>query len=208
MHIIRKITLITLCLLLGMAGNAGLAMARNTQGNYLTVTLEVDRYGEMPQDVSFVVRNLDKETVAGILKVGADGRCYYGDKPYIDRLEPGRYSVSLMEPNQLYEFDWLTQEVILHDDAELLPQLARPDISDVGPVQIDCAFVHIVESQKQAHDGRLAGTGRTEDADGLSRLQSEADMADIVTDLQVGEGNIAELDRILRIPVRIISGFP
>lgn len=128
MHIIRKITLITLCLLLGMAGNAGLAMARNTQGNYLTVTVEVDGFGEMPQDVSFVVRNLDKETVAGILKVGADGRCYYGDKPYIDHLEPGRYSVSLMEPNRLYEFDRLTQEVILHDMTVL------PETIEVGMI--------------------------------------------------------------------------
>ena len=128
MHLIRKITLITLCLVLGLAGNAGLAMARNTQGNYLTVTVEVEGYGEMPQDVSFVVRNLDKETVAGVLKVGADGRCYYGDKPYIDHLEPGRYSISLMEPNRLYEFDRPSQEVVLHDMTVL------PETIEVGMI--------------------------------------------------------------------------
>ena len=121
MKIIRKTALITLCILLGIAGNAGVTKARNTQGNYLTVTVEVDGFGEMPQDASFVVRNLDKETVEGVFRIHADGRGYYLDKPFIDHLDPGRYSISLTAPNRLYEFDRLTQEVVL-DDMTVLPE--------------------------------------------------------------------------------------
>ena len=60
------------------------------------------------------------------------------------------------------------QEGILHDDAKLATQPVTVHVADIEAVDQDASRLRFVEPGQEANQGGLAGTRRTDDADGLA----------------------------------------
>ncbi len=73
------------------------------------------------------------------------------------------------------------------------------ELADVLAVHEDTAAVEFVEPHDEVHEGRLAGAGRPDDRDRLTRFDPERQIADERTLGRVGEGDVVEHDRAVAV---------
>ena len=93
------------------------------------------------------------------------------------------------------------QERILQYDAEAAAQVGEIHFPDIDAVDAYRAFLHIIETQQQRNESRLAGTGVADDGHGFSGLDGEGHIAQN----PVGSWRIATFWRRNR---RALIGFP
>ncbi len=86
------------------------------------------------------------------------------------------------------------QDGVLEHDCVLVAQVGQPIISEIDAVEEDRAGGGVVEAHQQAHEGRLACTGRAADAYGRPRLYLEVHAVEHDVAPVIGEVDIAEDD--------------
>ena len=128
MQLFRKTTLIILSAVFCLSMGFSMVSALDTHGNYLTLKVAVNGRGGLPENTVFTVINRDTDTPVGLLEVRSDGIGYCNNQPFIDGLKPGRYIITLNDPNDLYEYDKLSREVTLEDKTVL------PETIEVGMI--------------------------------------------------------------------------
>ncbi len=82
---------------------------------------------------------------------------------------------------------------ILGDHADLLAQAFLRDVGNVLVVDQDAAAFQVVQAQQYVDQGRLAGTGRTHQADLLARLHHQVEACDHAALLAVVEVDALEV---------------
>ena len=87
------------------------------------------------------------------------------------------------------------QEQVLRHVADIAPEIDRVDLSNVGPVDHDCAFGRRIEADHHLGDRRLARPDTTDEADRLARADLEADASeDLDVLVRIGEADVFEAD--------------
>src|SRR5215467_6757817 len=84
---------------------------------------------------------------------------------------------------------------ILKHHAEILAELLQIEISNIGSTDSNCPSLHFVKTQEQARECSLPCPGMPDDGDRLTRLNSEADVAEHPIVIFIGEPNPLEFDR-------------
>ena len=79
---------------------------------------------------------------------------------------------------------------LLRDDGDLIPQIARVDVADVGAADGDFSLLRIVEAQEEVRDGRLSRAAAADERDERAGLHGEAEV------VQHGLFAVAEFDVI------------
>src|SRR5262249_3317540 len=86
------------------------------------------------------------------------------------------------------------QRSLLRDHRDRLAQAFLGDAGDVLPVDQDAPALRIVEALQQREKRRLAGAGRTDDADVLARLQAQVEILEDRVAVGILEAYVGELD--------------
>ena len=86
----------------------------------------------------------------------------------------------------------LEQPGVLQHHADPRPQVVPRHVGDVDAVQGDPAGVQLVEPHDEVHQRRLARPGRTDDGDGLARLDAQVEALDERLVGRVGERHVLE----------------
>ena len=97
---------------------------------------------------------------------------------------------------------------ILQDDAEGLPEGSLLDILDIDAVIGDGALLDLVETVDEVRDGRLTGTGGTDERDLLTRAGVDIDLMQNRVLPVVGEVHVAQDDVALETFVRHAAVSP
>ena len=87
------------------------------------------------------------------------------------------------------------QRRLLQDDPDLIAQRIERDGANIVAVDRDTACRHVVKAWNQIDDGGLAGAGRAEQRDHLTRLGLAGNVVEHAVTAKIGERNVLETDR-------------
>ena len=132
-------TLLAVCLL----PKGVKARENGPSGNYLTVSLQHSGDNvSLLEGTEFEIRSLTDDTFKVNLMAGPDGKCYAGNKRYVDNLTPGTYVISVTNHKKMIRFEQEYLEVTIEDKTVL-------------PKQIEVGFIGHVYGVD--HNGEIVG---------------------------------------------------
>ena len=87
---------------------------------------------------------------------------------------------------------------VLQHHADPFTELSSAHATDVDAIECDSSRVEFVEPHYEVHEGGLAGPGRSDDRDGLTRAHDEGEVLDqglvcVVAERDVLEGHLPAL---------------
>ncbi|MBR2544873.1 MAG: VaFE repeat-containing surface-anchored protein [Erysipelotrichaceae bacterium] len=134
MRLLRKPIIMLFSALLALCVLPKEVNARENEpaGNYITVSLQLSE-GDVSllEGTEFEISSASDEAFKAEMKAGKDGRCYAGNKWYVDNLSPGTYVISVKNHKKMIRFKQETMEISI-EDKTVLPQ--QIEVSFIGHV--------------------------------------------------------------------------